>query len=278
VSSAALGKDSIKSTPFWSSSGCRQDLRLALRPHISNDNPYSESQFRTLKYRPEFPDRFGCLQDSRAFCQGFFRCYNQEHRHSGLGLLTPAMVHYGQAENVLRQRQAVIDVAYQLHPGRFVRKCSEATPTSQRSLDQQAGRMKCSSEFGPVRQNRDAVGQASCRSSILPLPGAKSFGKNLEWVPKTKNSLNSGSICLRAVDTRRWQWFFSAVSIPDKPSSASSQRYEVLVSKKFRMAPRTAALSSTTRIQCLRAGFTESDATTVLRQTQYVYTHLAEYF
>ena len=91
------------------------------RPHVSNDNPYSESQFRTLKYRPEFPDRFGCIQDSRAFCQGFFRWYNEEHRHSSLGLLTPAMVHYGQAENILRQRQEVLDVAYQLHPERFVR-------------------------------------------------------------------------------------------------------------------------------------------------------------
>ncbi len=91
------------------------------RPHVSDDNPYSESQFRTMKYRPEFPDRFGCIQDSRAFCQGFFRWYNEEHRHSGLGLLTPAMVHYGQAEIVLRQRQAVLDVAYQRHPERFVR-------------------------------------------------------------------------------------------------------------------------------------------------------------
>jgi len=91
------------------------------RPHVSNDNPYSESQFRTLKYRPGFPDRFGCIQDSRAFCQGFFRWYNGEHRHSGLGLLTPAMVHYGQAQNILRKRQEVLDVAYQLHPERFVR-------------------------------------------------------------------------------------------------------------------------------------------------------------
>ena len=91
------------------------------RPHVSDDNPYSESQFRTMKYRPEFPDRFGCIQDSRAFCQRFFRWYNQEHRHSGLGLLTPAMVHYGQAENILRQRQEVLDVAYQRHPERFVR-------------------------------------------------------------------------------------------------------------------------------------------------------------
>jgi putative transposase len=91
------------------------------RPHLSNDNPYSESQFRTLKYRPEFPDRFGCIQDSRAFCQGFFRWYNGEHRHSGLGLLTPAMVHYGQTGPVLQQRQQVLDAAYQLHPERFVR-------------------------------------------------------------------------------------------------------------------------------------------------------------
>jgi len=96
------------------------------RPHVSNDNPYSESQFRTLKYRPEFPDRFGCIQDSRAFCQGFFRWYNEEHRHSGLGLLTPAMVHYGQAESVLQQRQAVLDVAYQLHPERFVRSAPKS--------------------------------------------------------------------------------------------------------------------------------------------------------
>ena len=91
------------------------------RPHVSDDNPFSESQFRTLKYRPEFPDRFGCIQDSRAFCQSFFRWYNQEHRHSGVGLLTPAAVHYGQAENILRQRQDVLNAAYQRHPELFVR-------------------------------------------------------------------------------------------------------------------------------------------------------------
>ena len=98
------------------------------RPHVSDDNPFSESQFRTLKYRPEFPDRFGCIQDSRAFCQGFFRWYNEKHRHSGLGLLAPAMVHYGQAESVVRQRQAVLDVAYQLHPERFVRSAPKPPP------------------------------------------------------------------------------------------------------------------------------------------------------
>src|SRR5450756_2930491 len=74
---------------------CIRD-RTHSRPHVSNDNPYSESQFRTMKYRPEFPDRFGSLQDSRVFGQRFFSWYNEEHRHSGLGLLTPAMVHHGQ--------------------------------------------------------------------------------------------------------------------------------------------------------------------------------------
>jgi putative transposase len=98
------------------------------RPYVSDDNPYSESQFRTLKYRPDFPDRFGCIPDSRAFCQQFFSWYNQEHRHSGLGLLTPAMVHFGQTESVRAARQAVLDAAYQAHPERFVRRPPQPLP------------------------------------------------------------------------------------------------------------------------------------------------------
>jgi len=92
------------------------------RPYTSNDNPYSESQFRTMKYRPEFPDRFGCIQDSRAFCQTFFPWYNDEHRHSGIGMMTPAMVHYGMAAAVRENRQKALDVAYATHPERFVRR------------------------------------------------------------------------------------------------------------------------------------------------------------
>jgi putative transposase len=98
------------------------------RPYVSDDNPYSESQFRTLKYRPEFPDRFGCLADSRAFCQQFFQWYNEEHRHSGLGLLTPAVVHFAQAPVVLAARQVVLDAAYQAHPDRFVRRPPKPLP------------------------------------------------------------------------------------------------------------------------------------------------------
>jgi len=101
------------------------------RPHVCDDNPYSESHFRTMKYRPEFPDRFGCIQDSRAFSQGFFRWYNEEHRHSGLALLTPAMVHYQQTALILEQRQTVLDAAYRTHPERFVRQAPKpaAVPT-----------------------------------------------------------------------------------------------------------------------------------------------------
>jgi len=90
------------------------------RPHVSNDNPFSESQFKTLKYRPEFPDRFGSQQDALAFCRRFFTWYNHEHYHSGIAMLTPAMVHYGIAPTVLDERQRVLAAAYAAHPERFV--------------------------------------------------------------------------------------------------------------------------------------------------------------
>lgn len=85
------------------------------RPHFSNDNPYSESQFRTMKYRPGFPDRFGSIQDARIFAVDFFRWYNEEHHHSGISLLTPAALHYGRAPLIIAQRQAVLDAAYIVH-------------------------------------------------------------------------------------------------------------------------------------------------------------------
>lgn len=91
------------------------------RPHVSDDNPYSESHFKTLKYRPEFPDRFGSIEDARAFCQKFFTWYNQQHRHSGIAMLTPQMLHYGTADAVIAQRQKVLRLAYACNPNRFVR-------------------------------------------------------------------------------------------------------------------------------------------------------------
>src|SRR5207244_4047183 len=85
------------------------------RPYVSDDNPYSEAHFKTLKYRPGFPDRFGSLEVARCFCQEFFLWYNHEHHHSGLNLMTPAAVHYGQAEEFISHRQFVLDTAYQAH-------------------------------------------------------------------------------------------------------------------------------------------------------------------
>ncbi len=90
------------------------------RPYVSNDNPFSEAHFRTLKYCPQFPERFGSIEDGRAFGQGFFPWYNHEHRHSGLGFLTPATVHFGQAVAVRAQRARVLAAAYAAHPERFV--------------------------------------------------------------------------------------------------------------------------------------------------------------
>jgi putative transposase len=95
------------------------------RPHVSNDNPYSESQFKTLKYRPDFPDQFASVEEARAFCQSFFPWYNTAHHHSGIGLHTPEAVHYGFATARQAARTVTLDAAYAAHPERFVR----TTPT-----------------------------------------------------------------------------------------------------------------------------------------------------
>lgn len=98
------------------------DLEVARthsRPHVSDDNPYSESQFKTLKYRPEFPERFGSLEDARAYCQHFFRWYNQEHRHSGIALMTPHAMHYGIADTLQVQRAQTLQRAFAAQPLRF---------------------------------------------------------------------------------------------------------------------------------------------------------------
>ena len=89
------------------------------RPHVSNDNPFSEAQFKTLKYRPDFPARFGSIKDACAHCHAFFGWYNTEHHHSGLGLLTPADVHHGLADQRVAARAAVLAAAHVAHPERF---------------------------------------------------------------------------------------------------------------------------------------------------------------
>ena len=96
------------------------------RPRVSNDNPYSEAAFKTLKYAPVFPQNFGSLADARAFCERFFSYYNHEHRHSGIGLHTPASVHHGTATEVRAQRQHTLDAAHAAHPHRFANRRPEA--------------------------------------------------------------------------------------------------------------------------------------------------------
>ncbi len=95
-------------------------IKSQSRHHVSNDNPFSESQFKTLKYRPEFPERFASYDAALAFCVEFFAWYNDEHYHSGLRLLTPASVHHGQAGPILEQRKTTLQAAYAAHPERFV--------------------------------------------------------------------------------------------------------------------------------------------------------------
>jgi putative transposase len=98
------------------------------RPYTSTDNPYSEAQFKTLKYRPGFPARFDSIEHARAFCREFFGYYNEQHRHSGIGLMTPATVHYGRAQALHAERARVLDAAYQATPERFVRRAPTPPP------------------------------------------------------------------------------------------------------------------------------------------------------
>jgi putative transposase len=92
------------------------------RPHVSDDNPFSEAQFKTLKYRPDFPDRFGSIEHAGDYCRRLFDWYHHQHRHSSLGWMTPADVHHGRVEILREQRAGALDAAYRLHPERFVRR------------------------------------------------------------------------------------------------------------------------------------------------------------
>lgn len=135
----------------------------------SNDNPYSEAQFKTMKYVPDFPERFGPLEDARKFCDGFFLAYNYEHRHSGIGMHTPASVHFGTAEQIQAQRQATLDRAHAAYPHRFTRRQRQPIPQTARvsgigygvqclpqALDTTPQRLD--SEGGLIQRGRDRGG------------------------------------------------------------------------------------------------------------------------
>ena len=112
----------MKSLTVAQTLACLGVVKSHSRPHVSNDNPFSESQFKTLKYRPEFPDRFSSFEEAHAFCGNFIPWYNDEHYHSGLALLTPSTVLFGRTEQVLAVRQQTLKAAYQAHPDRFVQR------------------------------------------------------------------------------------------------------------------------------------------------------------
>ena len=97
-------------------------LKSHSRPHTSNDNPFSEAHFKTLKYQPEFPKNFETIEQARAFCRRFFAWYNQDHHHAGIGLMTPDQIHFGQAQEIYAARQATLDAAFLTTPERFVHK------------------------------------------------------------------------------------------------------------------------------------------------------------
>ena len=152
------------------------------RPHVSNDNPYSESQFKTLKYRADFPGQFGSLADARAWARPFFEWYNQEHYHSGIGLLTPATVHGGQAAVAIAARQQVLVAAQQAHPERFVRGMPRppALPSAV--------------WINPPRASEPAMEQFSVMRDQV----------QVGWPMRaSRSSLNSDPSCLKLLDTFR---------------------------------------------------------------------------
>jgi putative transposase len=153
------------------------------RPHVSNDNPYSESQFKTLKYRPDFPERFGAIEDARGFCGDFFPWYNTEHHHVGLGLFTPHDVHYGLAEAKRAERAHVLAAAFARNPERFPhgRPQPQAVPSAvwinppakgahpapgEIPLTQESGEV----EIVPLRRSSEAVFEAEGLESPILTP------------------------------------------------------------------------------------------------------------
>jgi hypothetical protein len=150
------------------------------RPHTSNDNPFSESHFKTLKYQPLFPQRFGCIEDAKIFCRSFFDWYNQAHHHAGIGLMTPDQVHYGQADAVYDARQQTLERVFLANPNRFVNSKPKPPqkpiaawinpppkPTKHAAASAEGSKMQPTS-VGPCRSiNRLAASGAAARLTQL---------------------------------------------------------------------------------------------------------------
>ena len=148
------------------------------RPYSSDDNPFSEAQVKTLTYRPDFPDRFGSIEDARVFCQAFFAWDNGEHRHAGIGLMTPAAVHDGRANTMRDARQQVLMTAYAAHPERFVRKPPQPPilpyavwihpPKAQSTSQDRAGAMILTADDQRVALNVEVFGVVSETVVVSP--------------------------------------------------------------------------------------------------------------
>jgi putative transposase len=154
------------------------------RPYTPTDNAYSESQFKTMKYRPEYPERFTAREEARGWAQGFFHWYNHQHHHSGLGLMTPAAVHYGLAERIHEQRRQVLATAYAAHPERFVR--GEPTPPrwpDEVWINPAQNSHKASDLVGPASSEMEPGAQAASRAGAQPPPDTAEHLATMERAP-----------------------------------------------------------------------------------------------
>ena len=160
------------------------------RPHVSNDNPFSESQFKTLKYRPDFPDRFGSVEHARDHSRDFFPWHNTEHHHVGLGLFTPHDVHYGLAEAKRQQRAVVLAAAFARHPERFPNGCPAPRPLPTAVWINPPARLAHPSRVGnPLTQeSREAT-------IVVPGPSCEAdLGRNRPAIP----NLTPEDLCMAA--------------------------------------------------------------------------------
>jgi putative transposase len=173
------------------------------RPHVSDDNPYSESQFKTLKYRPDFPERFGSIEDARAHCQQFFHWYNTVHRHSGIGLMPPEIVHYGRADALTAQRGVTLEAACTAHPLRFKGKTPKppAVPTAAWINPPQHSHVaiEAGKENDPIGQiGGVADPRVTPRSPLLGLPTRSLFtatSENSSFNPPSTENPQHHTIC-----------------------------------------------------------------------------------
>jgi len=161
------------------------------RPRVSNDNPFSESQFKTLKYRPNYPGRFGSLEDARAHFRRFFSWYEHEHYHSGIAYLTPHQVHYGFAEEVLERRQRVLLAAYKAHPERYVKGPPKAPRVPEKVWINEPLGLEVSAETARPAGGGEAGGRQPCGKLRAPQAGRRGVFHGASAVPSFSTAVDA---------------------------------------------------------------------------------------